>query len=299
MRILILLVGIFCFGANVFGQAKDITEWTKLVDQGEKKAAKDLCTSFVDSPLAWQQAEAQKCLANVALMGNSATMVEGDEAGGGNLHGGFTAEAADEAIKHLDLGIKAAPQDLSIHQGRLHILEVTGRYEEMVKALDESATIYTGKDGLDAWLAYAPELDEARQYTAGLKFMKVLDKHYPNNSDVIGNLGAFSEALKQYDEAIVYLKKAVEMAPEDSINAWDLGRAYDFGGHIEEADRWYQKGMSLERDTERRKDQSCLYAVFVEKKLKELPRACEMEKKSCGVEEQTACAGAEKPRGKK
>ena len=299
MRIFLLWLAIFCIGANGFGQSKDISEWTKLVDQGEKKAAKELCTSFVDSTLAWQQAEAQKCLANVALMGNSVTMVEGDEAGGGNPHGGFTPEAADEAIKHLDMGIKVAPQDLSIHQGRLHLLEVTGRYDEMVKALDESATIYTGKDALDAWLAYAPELDEARQYKAGLEFMKVLDKHYPNNSDVIGNLGAFSEALKQYDEAIVYLKKAVDMAPKDPINAWDLGRAYDFSGHIKEADQWYQKGMSLETDTNRRKDQSCLYARFIERQIKDLPRACLLERISCSESEQTACGERKKPGGKK
>jgi tetratricopeptide (TPR) repeat protein len=199
-------------------------------------------------------------------------------------------EAVDEALVHLILGIKLAPQDLTIHMGRLHILEVSGRYDEMVKALDESCTTYTGKDVPDAWLAYAPELMDLRQYSAGLDFMKVLDQHYPNNPDIIGNVGAFLLYLKKTEEAIPYLQKAVDLAPRDSLNAWDLGRAYDYSNQNALADKWYKRSLSLPHDKDQQSDTPCLYAEFVETKLNDRSRACTLEKQNCPAEKQTACA---------
>ncbi len=125
--------------------------------------------------------------------------------------------------------------------------------------------------------------------------MKVLEKHYPNNPDVIGNIGAFLDLLKRDSEAIPYLQKAAELAPNDPINAWDLARAYDYSRKTELADKWYQKGLSLDTDTERRKHSSCLYAIFLETKLHDRARACPMEMKNCSQEEQTAGCPRSRP----
>jgi tetratricopeptide (TPR) repeat protein len=274
------------------GQSTKLADWTKLCSASQCEEAKKLCAPFADSTNISEKVEAQKCLANVALCGHDIVQLQGDDAGGGTMAGGFTPEAVDEALKHLNIGIKLAPQDLSIHMGRLHILEVAVRYSDMVKALDESCDIYKGKDALDAWMDYAPELYNLRQYQAGLDFMKVLDRHYPNNPDVFGNIGAFLNMLNKADESIPYLLKATQLAPNDPINAWDLGRAYDFAGKTEIADTWYQKGISLDTDAERQKHSSCLYAVFVETKLHDRTRACPMEKKDCSEEQQTACAAS-------
>jgi tetratricopeptide (TPR) repeat protein len=282
-----LLLSISLYG---HAQSAKLSDWTKLCTSNHCEEAKKLCTPFADSADIGEKVEAQKCLANVALCGHDILQLQGDDAGGGSMGGGFTPEAVDEALEHLDLGIKLAPQDLSIHQGRLHILEVAVRYSDMVKALDESCTIYKGKDAPDAWLAYSIELMDLRQYEVGLEFMKVLEKHYPNNPDILGNIGAFLSLLKKDSEAIPYLLKAARLAPSDPINAWDLGRTYDYAGQVELADTWYQKGISLEMDTQRRKQSSCLYAIFVETKLNDRPRACPMEKKDCEEDKQTACA---------
>jgi Flp pilus assembly protein TadD len=91
------------------------------------------------------------------------------------------------------------------------------------------------------------------------------------------------------------LQKAVQLAPNDPINAWDLGRTYDYAGQIDLADKWYQKGISLETNAEQRSNNECLYAIFVEKKLLDKVRACTLEKKDCSSEEQTACAPEQKP----
>jgi tetratricopeptide (TPR) repeat protein len=279
-----------------YGQAESISEWTKLIRANNCGQAKQLCAKFVDSSNATERAEAQKCLANVALCGHDVVQLQGDDAGGGTMMGGFTSEAVDEALVHLNQGIQVAPQDLSIHMGRLHILEVSGRYSEMVKALDESCTIYRGSGGVQNWLDYSVELMDLRQYEAGLAFMKVLEKHYLDSPDVLGNIGAFLNLLKKTSESIPYLQRAVQLAPNDPINAWDLGRAYDYDGKIELADAWYQKGISLDSDTERHKRSSCLYAIFVETKLHDRARACSMERKDCAVEEQTACSSAPDPK---
>ncbi len=93
-----------------------------------------------------EQVEAQKCLANTALCGNDVMLLEGDSAAA--RWGGYKPEAVDEALVHLNAGLKLAPQDITIHEGRLHVLEVAGRYDAMIKALDEVARFIKEKTGL-------------------------------------------------------------------------------------------------------------------------------------------------------
>jgi tetratricopeptide (TPR) repeat protein len=294
MKICISSLAVILAALPCAAQSANLSDWPKLIDRNDAKGAKELCSAFVGSKDIAQQVEAQKCLANAALSGNGVIMLEGDNAGGGNIRQGYKPESVDEALVHLNAGLKLAPQDLTIHMGRLHVLEVSGRYAEMVEALDESCTLYTGKDVPDAWLAYSPELNDLRQYEAGLEFMKVLDKHYPKNPDILGNVGAFFSDLKRPKEAIPYLEEAAGLAPMDPINAWDLGRAYDYTDQLELADKWYQKGLSLMKDPDQHTQSLCLYARFIETKLHEGKRACGLEKKNCSADEQTACTAGTK-----
>jgi tetratricopeptide (TPR) repeat protein len=280
----LLLASISCAAQN-----QKLSDWPSLVDKHKPQEAKSLCEQFSSSKILAEQVEAQKCLANAALCGNDQILLEGDDSGGGNLRGGYKPEAVDEALEHLNLGIQLAPQDLSIHEGRLHLLETSGRYDEMIKALEESASTYKGNDGFDAWMAYAPELADLRQYQVALEFMRVLDKHFPNSPDVIGNIGAFLNMLKRDNEALPYLKRAVELAPKDPINTWDLARAYDYTGDTALADQWYKKALALMTDRDQLKNSRCLYGEFVGKKLNDLSRACKLERENCESERQTAC----------
>lgn len=290
MKTWTILLAVVCAALPCAPQSGNLSDWPKLIKSNDANAARALCTLFEHSKVLAEQVEAEKCLANVALCGQGMMELEKDDAGGGTLRDSYAPEAVDEALIHLNLGIKLAPQDLSIHEGRLHVLEIAGRYSDMGKALDESCTIYQGKDALESWLAYAPELMDLRQYNAGLEFMKVLDEHYPNNSDILGNIGAFLDLLMRDNEAIPYLEKAVALAPRDPINTWDLGRAYDYSGQIEEADTWYKKSLPLMTDPEQTKQSLCLYGEFVEKKLKDGARACKLQRQNCEAKEQTACA---------
>ena len=197
MRKTVFLAISMLFVWQCTGQTLSFADWFKLIDAHQCDAARELCARFVDSADLKQKTESQKCLANVALCGNSVVLLRGDDIGGGTLSGGYKPEAVDEALAHLNAGIKLSPQDLSIHQGRLHVLEASGRYSDMLTALDDSCTTYQGSGALEAWLAHSAELADLRQYQYALEFMEVLNRYYPDSPDVLGNIGAFLSVLKK------------------------------------------------------------------------------------------------------
>jgi tetratricopeptide (TPR) repeat protein len=291
MKTQLAVLAVSCAAIHCAAQTGTLSDWQKLLtDKKDPEAARALCTSFEQSKVLTEQVEAEKCLSNVAMWGADRVSLEKKDNGQVVMFDEYDPESVDESLKHLNRGLQLAPQDLTIHEGRLHVLEISRRYDEMVKALEESCTVYKGSDALDAWLNYSPELMQRDQFETGLAFMRVLDKHYPNDPDVIGNIGAFLSLLKRDADAIEYLKRAVDLAPKDPINAWDLGREYDYAGQIALANQWYQKALALDSDTERRKHDVCVYAEFIEQKLKDRTRACAMEKDNCSADQQTACA---------
>lgn len=98
--------------------------------------------------------EAHKCLADVELATASIVRLEGSESGGA-MSDGYHGEGVDRAVSHLREAASLSPMDLSIHQGRLHILLTSDRYDEAISALRESAQVYKGDDAADAWIAYS------------------------------------------------------------------------------------------------------------------------------------------------
>jgi len=275
-------------------QSGNLSDWQKLVGKKECAAAKTLCTPFAASKDVAQQAEAQRCLAESELCGHAMMLVQPDNKGGTVQRDSFTPASVDGALAHVRLGLKAAPQSLDLHRERLHILEVAGRYGELIKALEQSCLTYKGKDVPDAWLIFANDLAGIGRYETGLEFMKVLDRHYPESPDVLGNVGAFELYLDKPAAAIPYLEKAAALDPRDESDAWDLGSAYDATGKTPEADKWYQKGLSLQTDPAQHRTSACTYAQFVELKLKDRTRACKMEVENCPDDKQTACAAPKK-----
>jgi tetratricopeptide (TPR) repeat protein len=289
MKLTLFLTLLFLTTFAVCQQRKP-SEWQILLDAKKVQQAEKLCTSWSKSPQIEKQVEAQKCLANVALCKGSTISLMGNDLGGGSLGSGYTPEAVNDALKHLNEGIRLNPQDLSIHQGRLYVLETAGRFDEMAKALDESISLYKGDNSLPDWLAYTAELADMGQARAGLKLSEVIDKHYPNSHDVVGNIGAFHNMLNEPEKALPYLRRAVELAPDDPVDVWNLGWTYDHLGKPDEADKWLSKSISLDPIGKGTPGRNCLYAEFVENKLKDKERACKLEIESCEKERQVACA---------
>lgn len=290
MKIWLAVLAIGCASLQCTAQTGNLSDWQKLLTgKKDPDATRTLCTPFENSKVVAEQVEAEKCLANVELWGADRVKTEKNAAGAVDIYDEWEPESVDAALKHLDSGLQLAPQDLSIHQGRLHILEISRRYNEMAKALDESCTLYHGKEVPDVWLSYTSELNDQQQYQAALDLSIILDRHYPNNADIVGNIGAFLEIMMRDAEAIPYLQRALALAPNDPIDTWDLGRAYDYAGQIKEADTWYNKALRLMTDPDQKKHSLCIYAEFVEKKLHDRTRACDLQKQNCEAEKQTAC----------
>jgi tetratricopeptide (TPR) repeat protein len=271
-------------------QSRLENQWTKLLDQKRYSQATQLCTSWTHAKRVDTQVEAQKCLANLALVKGKQTTVIGHSESGGDLVGDYTPAAIEDALKHMDEGIRLAPHDPSLYTGRLDILELSGRFGDMAKAVDESISMIGGAGALEDWLPYIHELAKMGQFQAGLELCEVLDKHYPNRHEVIGDIGAFYNAMKQTDTSISYLERAVALAPNDAMDNWNLGRAYDFSGQDDLAETYYSKSIALDPAGKDMPERNCIYAYFVEKKLHDKDRACMLQRAACEVEHQTACA---------
>jgi tetratricopeptide (TPR) repeat protein len=239
------------------------------------------------------QVESQKCLANVELCGNGTPVTRVESATGDATAGGYKPEAVDAALGRLDTAQKLAPQDLSVYRSKLHVLEISGRFSDMVQVLDDACTVYKGSDALQTWLALSDELMDLHQYKVGLAFAQVVDKYFPNTAAVYNEIGTFLSLLGRNQEGILYLQKAVSLAPKNSTDVWSLARAYDAANQNDLANRWYKKALPMARSADELRDETCSYAKFVETKLQDRNHACSMEKMSCDdAAQQTACAPA-------
>ncbi|MFC6645630.1 tetratricopeptide repeat protein [Granulicella cerasi] len=284
------------FAAGIaFAQGDALTpeakQWHELSDKKQTAAAKKLCLGWESSGTHAQQVEAEKCLANLALAEGKAVQLKGNDVGGGTLGDGFKPEAVNVALVHLNKGIALEPKDLTLHKGRLFLLGLSGRYAEMAAALEDTLNKLPEPEYLPDWLRYTAQLGASGDAQGGLKLLAVLDKHFPNSHEIIGNTGTMYDIQGLWPQGIPYLKRAAELAPKDPIDTWNLGWAY---AHVHEpklADEWMQRSIALPNDdgTDQRK---CLYARFVGSELKQKARACTLESQSCARPLRVDCAAA-------
>jgi tetratricopeptide (TPR) repeat protein len=265
-------------------------DWNHLVMAGKYDQARMLCEGRLQHNDRVTKTEAHKCLANVELAGaEEGVLIEGNDAGGGALRANYTGAGVDRAIGHLNEAIKLSPGDVSVHQGRIYVLRASGRYGEIPGYLEKSVMTYKGADALEAWLGALAPLFGERHYHAALDSYKVLEKYNPGSHRVAANIGAVYTVLEKDNEALAYLKKAVDLAPDDPVNNWNLGRFYDFTDKDGLAEKYYLKSIALEEDADKRLWINCIFADFIEKKLGDMNRACALQKANCPEQRQTAC----------
>jgi len=276
-------------------RAQQVTSdsWGKLLDAGKVDDAEKLCKSWQSSGDVVTKTEALKCLANVALQRGQILSLQGNDAGGGYLGEGYKPEAVDAAVAYLDEALKLSPQDISIHKGRLYILETSLRFDDMAKALDQSIQIYQGKRGATEWISYSYEIIDKGLYHPALEILAVLEKYYPDSNEVLGNTGACLMILHEDEKALPYLQRAAAISPNDPIDVWNVGQANNHLGNYKTADLWYQKALALppSKDEGVPKDMVCLYGKFVDEKLHDKARACTFEERGCEKEDRKACTG--------
>jgi len=257
------------------------TQWQKLTRASETAKAKALCTQWMTSTDAKVVSQAHQCLASLALaQAHVPELAYGNR--GGFIGEGFGGPHVDEALGHLEKAMALTPNDLSVHQGLTFLLTHSGHLSDAPRALEKSLAVYHGADALQDWLSYASELADRGAYATGVAYMRVLEKKYPDNPDVVANVGAFLFMDGKYADALPYVKRGAELAPNDPINIWNLGRIYDRLGNNELAEKNYRKGMKLETDAAALRDKKCTFAEFLEKRGDKTAAAHYRDGNDCG-----------------
>jgi tetratricopeptide (TPR) repeat protein len=284
MRVFLIGISLVLFGQSFAAEL----DWNKLLNEKRFDEARLSCREATTSSKVESQVEGYKCLANLVLDGNDAIVIERNDVGGGVLRSGYKNEQLDNSIAYLEKALKLKPDDLSLHRGRMHLLVTNSRIDQAKLALQNSLSTYSGseKNDLDIWLPYPSMFFERNQLVGALEISKVLMEKFPNQYKLQTNLGAIYAMLKRDDEALIHIKQAAEMNPEDDVNIWNLARLYDFTGKYNEADVTYSKALNIMK----RKNiseidlYSCTYAKFIADKLNDKNRACLQSKNKCAAD---------------
>jgi tetratricopeptide (TPR) repeat protein len=162
------------------------------------------------------------------------------------------AGKTDEAIQHLDAMLKGSQSDGSlvrIYVAKGELLRIARRYEEAMDVFNTALGIVPGNtDLLYARALVAERLGRIDQLEEDLK---IILKTEPDNAHALNALGfTLADQTKRYDEAYAYLKRAIEIMPEDPAIIDSLGWVQYRLGNYDEAIRLLRTALSRFDDVE-------------------------------------------------
>ena len=158
----------------------------------------------------------------------------------------------DEAIQYLDAMLKGSQSDGSlvrIYVAKGELLRVARRYEESMTVFNSALAIVPGNnDLLYARALVAERLGRIDQLEEDLK---VILKTEPDNAHALNALGfTLADQTERYEEAYGYLKRAIEIMPEDPAIIDSLGWVQYRMGNYQEAIRLLRTALSHYDDAE-------------------------------------------------
>jgi len=256
--------------------------WRDLTRAKEANEARSLCTPWLTAASKPLAIEGHKCLAQVELIDSYKLRLQDGKEAEASLGVGYSGPGVDRAIDHLTKAIALAPDNLSIHLSRLHIAINSPRAADAPKLLADSLDRYHGPNAIDDWASYAQELRQSHHGDVGLDYLRVLEKRYPGDHRVAGNIGTLLISLKRDEEGLPYLRRAVELAPHDAIDTWNLGRFHEKHGSPASAEPLYRRAVSLEKDPARRQDMACNLGRFLAAQPTTRAEGCAEAAKKCG-----------------
>ena len=269
--------------------------WPDLIDSRRWDEARALCEPWLELKDPVALAEAHKCLTSVELGLARVRAPEKEGVDPRTVVPRYQGPGVDRALEHVSAAMALSPGDLSLHMGRLILLKRADRLDDLAPALQESLSTYTGPDALDYWLIVPGEIFDSTIYETALALYRVLEKKYPGSNKVLENIGVTLTQLGRDPEALLYLEKAVELAPRDPLDNWNLAGAYERMGEPDLAEVYYRKAVDVQRNPETRRDWSCALAEFLEKVRHDRTTACEMQLIVCPADRQTACGPSPPP----
>ncbi len=158
----------------------------------------------------------------------------------------------DEALEYLDSMLKGSQSNGSlvrIYVAKGELLRLARRYEEAMGVFDTALEIVPGNsDLLYARALVAERLGRIDQLEADLK---IILKTEPDNAHALNALGfTLADQTDRYEEAYGYIKRAIEIMPEDPAIIDSLGWVYYRMGNYEESIRLLRKALSRFDDAE-------------------------------------------------
>ena len=158
----------------------------------------------------------------------------------------------DAAIEHLDAMLKGSQSNGSlvrIYVAKGELLRLAHRYEESLAVFNTALEIVPGNsDLLYARALVAERLGRIDQLEADLRFIL---KAEPDNAHALNALGfTLADQTDRYEEAYGYLKRAIEIMPDDPAIIDSLGWVQYRLGNYEESVRLLRKALSRFDDPE-------------------------------------------------
>jgi tetratricopeptide (TPR) repeat protein len=158
----------------------------------------------------------------------------------------------DEALEYLDSMLQGSQSNGSlvrIYVAKGELLRLARRYEDAMEVFNTALEIVPGNsDLLYARALVAERLGRIDQLEADLK---VILKTEPDNAHALNALGfTLADQTERYEEAYGYLKRAIEIMPEDPAIIDSLGWVYYRMGNYDEAVRLLRKALSRFDDAE-------------------------------------------------
>jgi tetratricopeptide (TPR) repeat protein len=162
------------------------------------------------------------------------------------------AGQTDEAIEHLDAMLKGSQSNGSlvrIYIAKGELLRVARRYEEAMTVFNTALDIIPGNsDLLYARALVAERLGLIDQLEADLK---IILKTEPDNAHALNALGfTLADQTDRFEEAYDYLKRAIEIMPDDPAIIDSLGWVQYRMGNFDEAERLLRTALSRFEDAE-------------------------------------------------
>ncbi len=158
----------------------------------------------------------------------------------------------DEAIEHLDGMLKGSQSDGSlvrIYIAKGELLRVARRYEQAFSVFNTALDIVPGNsDLLYARALVAEKLGRIDMLESDIK---TILKTEPDNAHALNALGfTLADQTERYEEAYDYLKRAIEIMPDDAavIDSW--GWIHYRMGNYEKAISLLRKALSQFDDVE-------------------------------------------------
>lgn len=85
-----------------------------------------------------------------------------------------------------------------------------------------------------------------RDYDHALEEFSIASRELPNDSRLLGAIGAIRRRQGDFEEAVRNAERAIELSPRDAMLMWDTGVTYTHMRKYEEARRYFDRSIALD-----------------------------------------------------